>query len=110
MPRLRPFTLNWGLKTKMAPRALLVIALVAVSWPCEARLARSAAVVREWRQTHPCPANGLKTGPCPGWQVDHRWPLCAGGLDRPDWLQWLTVADHRTKTRLDLKGCRILRR
>ncbi|MDO8775709.1 MAG: hypothetical protein Q7K57_44810 [Burkholderiaceae bacterium] len=36
--------------------------------------------------------------------------LCAGGVDKVENLQWLTVVDHRTKTRQDLRVCRYLRK
>jgi hypothetical protein len=32
--------------------------------------------------------------------------LCAGGADTPANMQWLTVQDHRDKTRLDVMFCR----
>lgn len=72
--------------------------------------ARSPAEVRAFRAGHPCPATGKARGACPGHQVDHVRPLCAGGEDRPANMQWLTVADHRFKTLVDERECRKLRR
>lgn len=67
---------------------------------------RSRAMRAEFQRTNPCPANGNTRGPCPGWQADHILPLCAGGADRADQLQWLTVAEHAAKTRSDVAFCR----
>ena len=36
-----------------------------------------------------------------GYQVDHKVPLACGGRDVASNLQWLTVAEHRAKTRRD---------
>lgn len=88
----------------------LTFLLLAPTTSAEARQARSAKVVREFRQTHVCPSTGLKIGPCPGWEADHWLPLCAGGLDRPWQLHWLSIAEHKAKTKLDLVQCRLLRR
>lgn len=88
---------------------LIALALIlALCAPAEARQARSKAVLREFRAAHECPSTGLKTGPCPE-QIDHRWPLCAGGADSPENLRYLSVPDHKAKTKLDIKGCNILR-
>lgn len=73
-------------------------------------VARSPAEVRAFRAEHPCPATGRRSGACPGWQVDHIRPLCAGGLDRPSNMQWIAVDDHRFKTLVDVRECRKLRR
>lgn len=67
---------------------------------------RSASPVREFRAANPCPSTGRTRGACPGWQVDHIRPLCDGGRDHPSNLQWLTVDEHRIKTRSDLLACR----
>lgn len=44
--------------------------------------------------------------PCPGYQVDHIMPLCAGGADSPANMHWLSIEDHRRKTANDLRHCR----
>lgn len=41
----------------------------------------------------------------PGHQVDHIVPLCTGGADHVDNLQWLTLQQHRDKTRFDVFLC-----
>jgi 5-methylcytosine-specific restriction endonuclease McrA len=67
--------------------------------------ARDRNVPAEFRKTNPCPATGLTTGRCDGWQIDHITPLCRGGSDTVANLQWLSTAQHKLKTRGD---CRTL--
>lgn len=56
----------------------LAAALVSVG--LEAEAVQRIPKMRAWFQaTHPCPANGEKTGPCPGYVVDHVAPLACGG-------------------------------
>lgn len=67
---------------------------------------RSRAVRAEFQRLNPCPANGATRSPCPGWQVDHREALVCGGRDVLDNLQWLPIAEHRQKTKVEVKLCR----
>lgn len=85
---------------------LLVLPLSVLAQPIE----RSRAAVHTFRGVHACPATGLHRGACPGWQVDHVQPLCSGGPDTRANMQWLSVDDHRLKTRQDLRVCRYLRK
>lgn len=87
----------------------LVIALLAAA-PAEARTERDRAQVRAFRAENPCPSTGRTRGACPGYHVDHVTPLCAGGADRPENMQWITKEDHRFKTLVDVKECRKLER
>ena len=52
---------------------------------------RRADVIQAFKRIHPCPATGLATGPCPGWQVDHTIPLVCWGCDEVSNLGWLPV-------------------
>ena len=70
---------------------------------------RSSSARAEFVKANPCPATGKTRGRCPGWQVDHRIALCAGGDDAPHNMQWLTVEAHRAKTRQDVRECRAQR-
>lgn len=88
--------------------ALAIAALVTVA-PAAAAQYRSRAVLAQFQLEHPCPATGLKTGACPGWQKDHLIPLECGGADAVWNLHWLTVADHAAKTKLDNIGCRMIK-
>lgn len=90
---------------------LAVIGLLALSvaLSCDARPPRDHKAVAAFKRSNPCPSTGATRGACPGHHVDHATPLCAGGFDQPDNLQWLTVEDHRHKTRADLIVCAKLR-
>lgn len=85
-----------------------LVGLILLTQALEAAPNRSSAVRAAFVQENPCPVTGERKGRCPGWQVDHRIPLCAGGADAPHNMQWLTVHAHRTKTRTDRAYCRRL--
>ncbi|KRC20241.1 HNH endonuclease [Acidovorax sp. Root219] len=85
---------------------LAIGAGVLLSTGVQARIPRSSAVVAEFKRLNPCPVNAARRGPCPGHQVDHIVPLCAGGADHVENLQWLTVQQHSDKTRFDVLLCR----
>lgn len=70
---------------------------------------RSSSARAEFVKANPCPATGKARGACPGWQVDHRIALCAGGDDAAHNMQWLTVEAHKAKTRIDVRECRAQR-
>jgi hypothetical protein len=63
----------------------------------------SAASIRQFRETHPCPTTGHNWGDCPGYVVTHITPPCKGGTDVPANLQWQT---HAKANRLDQTACR----
>lgn len=88
----------------------LVLVLLALGSPVEARQARSQAVLREFQLIMPCPATGLRRGPCPGWQKDHKIALECGGPDSVFNLQWLTLRVHQAKTREDNARCLVRKR
>jgi len=67
---------------------------------------RSPAVKAEFRRANPCPSTGRTTGACPGWQVDHATALICGGKDEVSNLHWLSVTEHKAKTRVEVKLCR----
>lgn len=67
---------------------------------------RSSTAVRQFKAQNPCPATGQAKGPCPGFVVDHREPLCAGGDDAPHNMQWQTVDDAKVKDRAERAQCR----
>ena len=68
--------------------------------------ARSRTQVTHFRAAHPCPATGQARGPCPGYVVDHVTPLCAGGPDHPQNMQWQTVEAAKIKDRTERAQCR----
>lgn len=88
----------------MRPLVLLLLLLATSAQ------ARDLAVRHQFRKTHPCPVTQKVSGACPGYQVDHVKPLCLGGLDDVENMQWLSVEEHRKKTREDVAVCRLARR
>lgn len=66
-------------------------------------------MLREFQHLHPCPSTGRTTGACPGYIKDHIVPLCAGGADAVDNLQWQTEADAAAKDRREWAQCRAKR-
>lgn len=81
------------------------------------RISRSVRAKREFMRRNPCPvAQAPLPAPsgahprvgtlrCRGYRVDHIVPLACGGRDVPENMQWLTIAQHRAKTRRDAQ-CR----
>lgn len=91
----------------MRATSSLLLCAVLICSAASARTERSAAEVLAFKRQTPCPATGKPELRCPGYQVDHANPLCAGGSDTRDNMQWLTVEEHRMKTRSDLRMCRL---
>lgn len=90
---------------------LILFAAVAMTLAVEAQpIPRNQPEIAAFKRANPCPATGRRLGPCPGHQVDHADPICAGGRDRRENMQWLTTQEHRWKTRSDLRMCRLHRR
>lgn len=88
--------------------ALLPLSLVvcADAVGAEPGPARSALERITFKRTTPCPENGKSRGACPGWEIDHINPLCAGGADHRSNMQWIRREDHRLKTLVDVRECR----
>lgn len=82
-------------------------ALFAVT--ADAKIHRSRDAVAEFKRIQPCPGNGNRYGPCPGYDIDHRTPLKCGGADAPANMQWLTKDEHKIKTAREVKLCRTTR-
>ena len=93
---------------RIAAVSLAFVLLPLIASADTGHLARSAAEVLAFKPENPCPVTHRHRSACPGWQVDHTIPLCAGGLDKAGNMAWLTVADHRFKTFLDVRECRKL--
>jgi hypothetical protein len=85
-------------------------AVVALAGPGRTEPPRDPRVRAEFMRANPCPATGRSRGACPGWVVDHRIPLCAGGADAPANMQWITRARAREKDQEDIRYCAWLRR
>lgn len=84
----------------------LGLVLAAFAWAGQRSAAERLAFIKE----NPCPSTGNTGQHCPGFEVEHTIPLCAGGADKRSNMTWMRIEDHRYKTRLDLKECAKLRR
>jgi hypothetical protein len=79
----------------------IVVAVLSVLCTCTlfAATIRSSSAKAEFKREHPCPANGHRSGPCPGYVIDHIVPLACNGADVPRNMQWQTIADAKAKDR-----------
>ncbi len=89
---------------------LTMLAALACALPAHAEVARSSAAKRAFAREHPCPATGRQVPSCPGFVIDHRHSLCAGGSDTPDNMVWQTVEDSKRKDRVERQYCAWLRK
>ena len=90
----------------MMRRALALLCLaLAVAAPADARIKRSQSAKVEFKREHPCPATGAAKGPCKGYVIDHVNPLACGGPDRPENMQWQTVAEGKAKDKWERRAC-----
>lgn len=88
----------------VAAALLLILAEQSLAAP------RSRELRADFMRLNPCPSTGAARGVCPGYQVDHREALICGGRDELVNLQWLTVEEHKAKTRAEVKLCRTRKR
>lgn len=95
---------------EMAVARLLIVGLALAVVSTASAIERSRSVVAEFRKANPCPSTGRTRGRCPGYQVDHREALVCGGRDSVDNLQWLSIEEHKAKTRVEVKLCSSRRR
>lgn len=84
--------------------AIAFVALGLTTAPADAAKRSQSAKV-EFKQQHPCPATGASKGPCKGYVIDHVQPLACGGADRPENMQWQTVAEGKAKDKWERKQC-----
>lgn len=66
---------------------------------------RSESAKNDFKRIHPCPANGNRRGPCPGYVIDHIQPLACGGADDPSNMQWQTEAEGKAKDKWERDAC-----
>ena len=85
--------------------AILLIAACALSTGAEARIKRSQSAKVEFKYENPCPATGARKGPCKGYVIDHVQALACGGADRPENMQWQTIAEGRAKDKWERHAC-----
>jgi hypothetical protein len=84
--------------------AILVVALLNVLCvsTVPAVTIRGSSAKAEFKHENPCPANGHRYGPCPGYVIDHIVPLACNGADSPSNMQWQTIADAKAKDKWEL--------
>ena len=68
---------------------------------------RSTTVRRAFQAQQPCPSTAGRTGPCPGYVVDHVAPLACGGIDAPENMQWQSVAEADAKDKWERNDCEL---
>jgi hypothetical protein len=93
--RVRPADKACSVRRRLLVWAMAPLALGCSSLPVQRNLAQRRAFIK--RQA--CPTG--QRGRCDGWEIDHVKPLHCGGADEPENMQWLTIAQHRAKTRLE---------
>ena len=86
--------------------AFILIAAYALSTGATARIERDNRVRHAFVKEQACPSTGKHRLPCPGYQIDHVWPLKCNGPDILANLQWLTIEEHKAKTKREAKECR----
>lgn len=55
------------------------------------KIKRRDDVLAAFAKIHPCPSTGMRAVKCPGWNLDHVFPLADGYFDAVSNLQWLPV-------------------
>lgn len=80
-----------------------------VSIPAQGATPRHASNRYKFAKTVPCPATGKIQQSCPGYVVDHIIPLCAGGADSPENMQWQKYQESLQKDIVERAMCRKLK-
>lgn len=91
-------------------RGGFLLALVLLAPAAEARIARSNAARLAFVKANACPATGLHKLPCKNWVIDHKLPLCAGGLDIAKNMQWSERSLSIQKDQEEFAFCRQVRK
>lgn len=91
-------------RARLCTVVLLWVAMVAAT-----ASERSSVHSRAFQREQPCPSTGARRGGCPGYVIDHVQPLCAGGADSPQNMQWQTVEDGRRKDAHERRLCRAMK-
>ncbi len=77
--------------------------------PAGVRFYRSHATKAAFARMNPCPVTGLSIPSCPGYVIDYVVPLCAGGSDTPENMQWQKYKASFVKDSEERGRCRRLR-
>jgi hypothetical protein len=70
------------------------------------KIKRSEKAKDDFKAANPCPANGRRSGSCPGYVIDHINPLACGGADSPENMQWQTITDGKAKDGWERDHCK----
>lgn len=77
-----------------------------VAGPVGVATPRDPKQVYAFRKINKCPSTGkFGMGACPGWVVDHVIPLCWGGPDWPQNMQWQEERMSYLKDRFEREAC-----
>jgi hypothetical protein len=74
-------------------------AVPGVNRDAHGKIARLPEQKAAFKDSHPCPSTGRRSGACPGYVIDHVVPLKRGGPDRPENMQWQTTAAAKAKAK-----------
>lgn len=93
---------------------LLLVALFLLHNPALAaftcQVKRNPAVVRDFQRLAVCPSTLRRGGPCPGYVIDHKWPLCACGPDQVANLEYQDTVAAKAKDAVEKRQCAALRK
>ena len=101
------------MKRVLAITFAAVLSAVSLSvQPCEigSPTLRGTAARYAFARHNACPATGKFGLSCPGFVVDHIFPLCAGGPDSVANMQWQEIRESYQKDALERKLCRNLKK
>ncbi|MGA2093667.1 MAG: HNH endonuclease signature motif containing protein [Sedimentisphaerales bacterium] len=98
-------SVNSGIRRRSYSSSLLtkhikynhILTAIGVARDSHGKIERSESAKEEFLKEH-----GLTKVP-PGYEVDHRIPLYAGGSDTPDNMQLLSKSQHHDKTKADFR-------
>jgi hypothetical protein len=93
----------------MFRHVLLILLSVVLALPAHAKQPRSSAARTAFVKANPCPATSVAKLPCKGYVIDHVVPLCAGGADQPNNMQWQSIDESKIKDKQEVKQCRTLK-
>jgi len=78
---------------------------IAIERDAHGHIKRSESAKNDFKDSHPCPANGRRFGPCPGYVIDHIKALACGGADDPGNMQWQSIEAGKAKDKWERVGC-----
>lgn len=94
---------------KSSFKILVFILSVCVFINAEAQeqTARSGKTAYQFRKTHPCPSTGQIQKSCKGWVINHIVPLCYGGIDSVDNMEWEEKVSSYKRDVFERKICKM---